>query len=99
MREHARRSYHHAFQPCPCPFLAPQSFVFLPRPPHQMAVDALTEGTHRGRIEPGEVREPPANDLIDVFREVVESEVDPSMQPPRPYPAAHLRQFVRADSR
>src|ERR1035441_10234866 len=71
--------------------------VFLPRPAHQVAIDALEEGLKRGRGEPAVVGHPAPRDRVDPVGEVLEAVPGMGVDPPAAHLAADLLQRLRAD--
>src|SRR5664279_4105265 len=70
--------------------------VLLPRPLHQVGVDACEEGIHLGPVEPAPVDNPPAHDRVDRPGEVVQSVVRPPVKPPAANLPTLLDQLVPA---
>ena len=61
VREQIRVPRTDPLQPCPRLSVATLEPLVLPAsPPHQLMIDAFAQWDHRGRVEHGEIREPPA---------------------------------------
>src|SRR5260370_19454746 len=69
--------------------------VFLPRPAHQVAVDALEEVVKRGRGEPAVIGHPAPHDRVDPAGEILEAVPGMGMDPPAAYLAPDPLQRLR----